>query len=137
MQVSAPLILGFLCVLPTKRGLWSVPGYMSMYVYLLHPVALFNPGLMYLVFTGLSRLYGREVNVWSPATDGTAVLLLIPIALVVCGLLSTRCARSVFWPLVEPPTDRLLFASAPAPGGGGRGQPSLFAVRSEVNLAPV
>ena len=77
------------------------------------------------------------VNVWSPATDGTAVLLLIPIALVVCGLLSTRCARRVFWPLVEPPTDRLLFASAPAPGGGGRGQPSLFAVRSEVNLAPV
>lgn len=37
---SAPLILGFLCVLPTRRGLWTVPGYMSMYVYLLHPIIL-------------------------------------------------------------------------------------------------
>ena len=37
---SAPLILGFLCLMPTRAGLWSLPGYMSMYVYLLHPFVL-------------------------------------------------------------------------------------------------
>ena len=31
---SVPLILGFLCLMPSKRGVWTVPGYMSMYVYL-------------------------------------------------------------------------------------------------------
>lgn len=104
---SAPLIVGFLCVLPTRRGLWTVPGYMSVYVYLLHPLILFNPFVMHGTFTLLSRLYGRETTVWSPATETSAVLLLVPCALLVCAALSTPAARCLLWPLVEPPTDRL------------------------------
>ena len=52
---SFPLILGFFCVLPRKAGVWSVPGYMSMYVYLLHPHVLFNPWAMKLFFTLFSQ----------------------------------------------------------------------------------
>lgn len=104
---SAPLILGFLCMLPTKRGVWSVPGYMSMYVYLLHPLILFNPLMMHFAFEFLSQFYGREVNVWSPATDSSAPWFILPVAMLVCALLSTRGTRAVFWPIVEPPIDAL------------------------------
>ncbi|KAL1515321.1 hypothetical protein AB1Y20_001952 [Prymnesium parvum] len=104
---SFPLIAGFLCVLPRQAGIWSVPGYMSMYVYLLHPFVLFNPFVMKALFTFFSQMYGREVNVWSPATGGGAVALMMPIALLVCVLLSTSASRALFWLLVEPPIERL------------------------------
>ena len=84
-----------------------------MYVYLLHPLVLFNPWVMHYAFDALSSLYGRETNVWSPATDIGAVALLVPFALAACALLSTPAARCLCWPLVEPPTD-LLFSLPPA-----------------------
>ena len=114
---SAPLILGFLCLMPKRRGIWTVPGYMSMYVYLLHPLILFNPLVMHFTFQLLSNIYGREVNVWSPATQGSAVCLLVPFALLGVVLLSTPGARCVFRLFVEPPTD-LLFKQAESGGGG-------------------
>ncbi|KAL3911280.1 MAG: hypothetical protein SGPRY_008751, partial [Prymnesium sp.] len=104
---SFPLIAGFLCILPRKRGFWSIPGYMSMYIYLLHPFALFNPFVMKALFTLFSQMYEREVNVWSPATGGCAVAVLVPIALLVCLLLSTPLSRSLFWVLIEPPLEHL------------------------------
>ena len=129
---SAPLILGFLCLLPTRRGLWSVPGYMSMYVYLLHqlilcapparfvrsraafshardrlPRRLVNPLVMRYTFAVLSYLYGHEINVWSPASDVGAVAMLVPVALLACAALSTPAARWLLWALVEPPTGLL------------------------------
>lgn len=55
----------------------------------------------------------REVNVWSPATSGAAVLLLIPLSLLVCAALSTPLTRTAFCVIVEPPTAKL-FVPAPA-----------------------
>ena len=54
------MILGFLCVLPTKRGVWTVPGYMSMYVYLLHPLVLFNPLVMHFAFEWMTKARGTH-----------------------------------------------------------------------------
>lgn len=62
-----------------------------------------NPLVMHYTFVLLSNLYGREVNVWSPATEVSAVTLLLPAALLVCAALSTPAARCLFWPFVEPP----------------------------------
>lgn len=100
---SLPLLLGFLCLLPTRRGVWTAPGYMSMYVYLLHPLVITNPLVMRSAFGTLSSLYGREVNVWSPATAGSAVAMLLPVAFVCTALLSTPPARMLFRLFVEPP----------------------------------
>ena len=47
-------------------------------VYLLHPLLLFNPVVMKLVFDALSTYYRREVNVWSPATDAGRKAVLVP-----------------------------------------------------------
>ena len=104
---SAPLITGFLCAMPRRAGRLSAPGYMSMYVYRLHPLVLFNPWLMKAVFDAMSSLYGREVNVWSPATavSGPAIMLVLAMACV--GLLSSPLARYLFWPLVEPSLEPL------------------------------
>jgi fucose 4-O-acetylase-like acetyltransferase len=107
---SAPLIIGFLSIVPSARGLWTSPGYMSMYVYLLHPLILFNPLVMHYAFEGLSVVYGREVNVWSPATDASVFGIVVPAALLACALLSSPTSRSLFRLLVEPPTD-LFFKS--------------------------
>mmetsp|Transcript_44852 Transcript_44852/g.117655 ORF Transcript_44852/g.117655 Transcript_44852/m.117655 type:complete len:132 (-) Transcript_44852:82-477(-) len=108
--VSLPLIAGFLCALPTSTGIMTLPGHMSMYIYLLHPLLLYNPWIMKTTFDALSCHYHREVTVWSPATDGSAYAALLPAALISCAALSTPWTRAVFWPIVEPPTDRLLFA---------------------------
>ena len=51
----------------------------------MHPLVLFNPWAMKLTYTLLSHLYGREVNVWSPATEVSAVALLLPPALAPLG----------------------------------------------------
>ena len=110
---SVPLIMGFLCLMPTRAGVWTYPGYMSMYVYLMHPLVLFNPIVMHFTFELLSSIYGREVNVWSPATAVSVIGMLVPAALLVCALLSTPAARCAFRLLVEPPTD-LLFKRAAA-----------------------
>ena len=112
---SLPLIGGFLCILPRRSGVYAAPGYMSMYVYLIHPLLLYNPLLMKTTFDALSTAYGREVNVWSPATEGWTVCLLAPCALVASALLSLPCCRSLFWPCVEPPIERFLFSAPPAP----------------------
>jgi fucose 4-O-acetylase-like acetyltransferase len=114
---SVPLILGFLSLMPTRRGVWTVPGYMSMYVYLLHPLLLFNPIVMHFTFELLTFVYGREVNVWSPATAVSAVIMLVPSALVICALLSLPATRCIFRLLVEPPTE-LLFVSSVVPRSG-------------------
>ena len=90
-----------------RRGLWTAPGYMSMYVYLLHPFVLFNPPVMKFTFELLSHIYGHEITVWKPASDASCLLLLVPSALLVCALLSIPITRSLLWPLVEPPTDML------------------------------
>ena len=119
--VSAPLILGFLSLMPTRRGIWTVPGYMSMYVYLLHPLILFNPLVMHFTFQLLSHLYGREVNVWSPATNGSVCLFIIPAVLLICVLLSLPATRCVFSPLVEPPIDRLFQKDVFSAARGGSG----------------
>ena len=63
----------------------------------------------------LSSLYGREVTVWSPATEVGAVAILIVPALLGCAALSTPTARALLWPLVEPPTDCLFRRAAPTP----------------------
>ena len=68
---------------------------------------------MHAAFSYLSEAYGREVTVWRPATEGSAVALLIPSALLVTVLLSLPPTRSLFWVLVEPPTHWLF----PAPAG--------------------
>jgi hypothetical protein len=81
-----------------------------MYVYLLHPLILFNPLVMHYAFEGLSVVYGREVNVWSPATDASVFGIVVPAALLACALLSSPTSRSLFRLLVEPPTD-LFFKS--------------------------
>mmetsp|Transcript_52511 Transcript_52511/g.117961 ORF Transcript_52511/g.117961 Transcript_52511/m.117961 type:complete len:95 (-) Transcript_52511:367-651(-) len=94
---------------------------MSMYVYLLHPILLFNPWAMKTAFTLLSQVYGHEVNVWWPATGGGAVACLVPVALSVCALLSTPLTRALCWPLVEPPTAKLFVQQGvvqPAPSIG-------------------
>ena len=54
-------------MLPQRPGVWTVPGLMSMYIYLLHPLLITNGLVMKLAFDALSRAYDREVNVWSPA----------------------------------------------------------------------
>ena len=113
---SVPLLLGFLCLLPTRRGPWTAPGYMSMYVYLLHPLVITNPLVMRTAFDALSSLYGREVNVWSPATAGSAVAMLLPVAFVCTVLLSTPPTRVLFRLFVEPPIGWLFTDRA---GGGG------------------
>ena len=76
--LSCPVIAGFLCMVPQGPGWLSAPGHMSMYVYLLHPLLLFNPVVMKLVFDALSTYYRREVNVWSPATDAGRKAVLVP-----------------------------------------------------------
>ena len=111
--LSLPLIVGFLCALPRRTSWLTAPGHMSMYVYLLHPLLLYNPWIMKTTFDALSGYYGHEVNVWSPATHGSAFAALLPAALLACAALSLPCTRTLFWPLVEPPIGRLLF-DAPA-----------------------
>jgi len=105
---SAPLMAGFFCVLPQSYGWYTYMGFMSMYIYTLHPLIITNGVVMKYVFDGLSSLYGREVNVWSPATSGSACLMLVPVSLLVCGVLSLPVTRCLFWPFVEPPV-RWLF----------------------------
>ena len=63
-------------------------------------------------FELLSSRYGREVNVWSPATEVGAVAWLVPPALLGCAALSTPTSRTLFWPFVEPPVDLLCFGAA-------------------------
>ena len=116
---SVPLITGFLCALPTGRGVWTVPGYMSIYVYLIYPLVLFNPIIMHFTFELFSHLYGREVNVWSPATKASALGVVAPVAMLFVAALSTPATRAVFWPLVEPPIDALFIADDERGGGGG------------------
>ena len=48
--LSVPLLFGFLATMPTRPGILTAPGYMSIYVYLLHPLLLFNPPLMKITF---------------------------------------------------------------------------------------
>jgi len=111
---SLPLLICFVACLPTRSArVWATPGHMSMYVYLLHPLVLFNPWAMKTAFTVFSQMYGREVNVWSPANGGRAVALLIPVALLACIILSTPLTRALCWPLVEPPTAKLFVQSLP------------------------
>jgi len=112
---SLPLMAGFLCMLPRTVGRLTAPGHMSMYVYLLHPLLLYNPWVMKVTFDGLSAYYGREVTVWSPATHGSSFAVLVPASLLVCAALSVPWARTLFWPFVEPPTDRVLFGIRPLP----------------------
>ena len=104
---SSPLVLGFLCIVPTRAGLWTLPGYMSMYVYLWHPLILFNPLVMHHTFEALSWMYGREVTVWNPASSGSAFAMLLPGAFLATAALSTPVARCLLRVLVEPPTDYL------------------------------
>jgi hypothetical protein len=118
---SLPLMAGFLCLMPRQSGWLTTPGHLSMYVYLLHPVLLFNPWVLKTTFDALSAHYGREVTVWSPATDGSVFLLLIPASLLACAALSTPWARMLLWPLVEPPIDWLLFGVGPPPTAGAPG----------------
>jgi len=106
---SLPLIAGFLCTMPRTTSWLTAPGFMSMYVYLLHPLLLYNPLAMKLSFDALSEHYGREVTVWSPATEGSAYAVLVPASLLCCAALSTPWTRACLWPLVEPPTERVLF----------------------------
>jgi hypothetical protein len=118
---SLPLMAGFLCLMPRQSGWLTTPGHLSMYVYLLHPVLLFNPWVLKTTFDALSAHYGREVTVWSPATDGSVFFLLIPASLLACAALSTPWARMLLWPLVEPPIDWLLFGVGPPPTAGAPG----------------
>jgi fucose 4-O-acetylase-like acetyltransferase len=106
---SAPLIAGFFAVLPRQAGPWSVPGHMSMFVYLLHPLVITNALVMKLSFRHLSAISGREVNVWSPATDGWAVSsLVLPLSVGVVAGLSTPPVRWLLWPLIQPPLSPLI-----------------------------
>ena len=100
---SVPLIIGFFSLLPRQVGFWTVPGFMSMYIYLLHPLLIANAAVMKLVFNWLSDLSGREVNVWSPADKGWPLLIIVLGSFLVCILLSTPPIRVLFWPLVQPP----------------------------------
>lgn len=118
---SLPLMAGFLCLMPRHSGWLTTPGHLSMYVYLLHPLLLFNPWVLKTTFDALSAHYGREVTVWSPATDGSVFLLLVPASLLACAALSTPWARVLLWPLVEPPIDWLLFGVGPPPTAGAPG----------------
>ena len=140
--VSLPLLAGFLCLLPRASGAWSVPGYMSMYVYLLHPLVITNPLVMHFAFQALSRAYGREVNVWSPATQPSAVAASSLFALIVCVLLSTPAARCAFSWLVEPPISLLcapLDSAAPPaapPAACTPGAPGGFECARPLPMAP-
>jgi len=101
---SVPLIGGFFALLPRAPGPWSIPGHMSMFVYLLHPLVITNAFVMKQAFRHLTSMSGREVNVWSPATDGWAVTsLVLPLSLTVVVLLSTPPIRWLLWPLIQPP----------------------------------
>ena len=71
-------------------------------------------------FEMLSDLYGREVNVWSPADRPSAFAVLAPASLAICALLALPCVRAVCWPLVEPPT-HLLFRPPPERDGTSPG----------------
>ena len=73
---SAPLLAGFFAILPPKGGFWTYPGYMSMYIYLLHPLIISNPYVMRVAFEWLTLTYGVKANVWDPTTDGHAVALM-------------------------------------------------------------
>ena len=73
---SVPLLAGFFCVLPRRGGFWSYPGYMSMYIYLLHPLIISNPLIMRASFDWLTLAYGRKTNVWDPATAPSAVAIM-------------------------------------------------------------
>ena len=117
---SAPLLAGFAAVLPQRHGVWTVPGLMSMYIYLLHPLLITNGLVMKLAFDALSRAYGREVNVWSPADRPSAFAVLAPASLAICALLALPCVRALCWPLVEPPT-HLLFRPPPERDGTSPG----------------
>lgn len=106
---SAPLIAGFFAVLPRRAGPWSIPGHMSMFVYLLHPLVITNGLIMKQGFRHLSAVSGREVNVWSPATDGWAVTsLVLPLSMGVVLVLSTPPVRWLLWPLIQPPLSLLV-----------------------------
>jgi len=75
------------------------------------PFLAVNPLVMHYFFALLSQLYGREVNVWSPATDISVLALVLPMAVLVCAMLSTPAARNLFWLLVEAPYVERLFRS--------------------------
>ena len=60
------------------------------YIYVLHPLIITNGIVMHVAFEALSSLYGREVNVWSPATAGSAAAMLLPVAFV-CTVLRRGC----------------------------------------------
>ena len=98
-------LASFVCCRP--RGRLVGPG-LHVHVRLpsapTHPL---QPLMMHFAFEFLSQFYGREVNVWSPATDSSAPWFILPVAMLVCALLSTRGTRAVFWPIVEPPIDAL------------------------------
>lgn len=131
--VSLPLVAGFFCLLPRTRGFWSVPGYMSMYVYLLHPLVITNPAVMKFTFLWLSDEYGREVNVWSPATSGRALAFLPLAAAAVCVVLSTPLARWLFWPFVEPPTTALFRRGMERAMGGAAAGAELLHLRADAD----
>ena len=107
-------------MLPRAAGWWSHPGHMSMFIYLLHPLLITNGLVMKVSFDALSRAYGREVNVWSPADRPSAFAVLAPASLAICALLALPCVRAVCWPLVEPPT-HLLFRPPPERDGTSPG----------------
>ena len=75
---------------------------------LILPIIITNAAVMKVSFDLLSHLEGREVNVWSPADDGWALLLVFPAALLVCIALSTPVVRWLCWPLVQPPLHLLV-----------------------------
>jgi len=114
---SVPLLAGFFCVLPRRGGFWSYPGYMSMYIYLLHPLIISNPLIMRASFDWLTLAYGRKTNVWDPATAPSAVAIMPCAALLVTLLLSLPPTRSLFRMAVEPKL-AWLFAPGSSSGSG-------------------
>ena len=115
---SVPLLAGFFCLLPRQGGVWTYPGYMSMYIYLLHPLIISNPLVMRAAFDWLTAAYGRKTNVWDPATAPSAVALMPCAALLVTVLLSLPPTRTLFRSAVEPKLSWLF-----ATGGGARVRP--------------
>ena len=135
---SVPLLAGFFCVLPRRGGFWSYPGYMSMYIYLLHPLIISNPLIMRASFDWLTLAYGRKTNVWDPATAPSAVAIMpcaapplhlslsapapLPLRPCTSPYLSTgtslpprRCAALLVTLLLSLPPTRSLFRMAVEP----------------------